>query len=57
MIDNDLFSPNNKWMIQCPRVFNVMKKIGTVDTFQDLLDKIFIPLFEVTIDPSKNPKL
>ncbi|CAD7947050.1 unnamed protein product [Amoebophrya sp. A25] len=57
VVDNNLFSKNNKWMVQCPRVFNVFKKLGMVTTFQDLLSNVFEPLFAVTIDPSSNPKL
>ncbi|CAD7963384.1 unnamed protein product [Amoebophrya sp. A120] len=57
VVDNQLFSKNNRWMIQCPRVFNVFKKLGFVETFQDLLDNVFQPLFEVTINPAANPKL
>ena len=33
------------------------KKIGLIDSFQDMLDNIFLPLFEVTRDPSSDPKL
>lgn len=57
VVDNQLFSTNNRWMIQCPRVFNVFKKIGFVKNFGELLGNIFGPLFEVTINPSANPKL
>ena len=58
MIDNRLDdSPNNRWMIQVPRIFHVFKKLGKVNTFQDMLDNIFKPLFEVTINPDSDPKL
>ena len=44
-------------MIQLPRLFNVYKAQGTMKNFQQMLDNIFIPLFEVTIDPSSHPEL
>lgn len=31
--------------------------MGIVESFQDLIDNIFLPLFEVTQDPSSNPPL
>lgn len=33
------------------------QKTGQVETFQDMLDNIFLPLFEVTVDPTSNPPL
>ena len=32
-------------------------KLGLVDSFQTLLDNIFLPLFEVTEDPQSDPVL
>ncbi|CAK7332813.1 unnamed protein product [Dovyalis caffra] len=40
-----------------PRLYNVYKQIGTVNSFQTILDNVFIPLFEVTINPSSHPQL
>jgi hypothetical protein len=31
--------------------------MGIVTSFQNLLDNIFLPLFEVTIDPASHPQL
>lgn len=36
---------------------NIYKSAGQVKNFQDLLNNLFQPLFEVTIDPTKDPKL
>ncbi len=44
-------------MIQVPRIFNVFKKLKKVHTFQDMLDNIFQPLFEVSINPIWDEKL
>lgn len=42
---------------QLPRLYNVYKEMGIVTSFQNILDNIFIPLFEVTIDPDSHPQL
>jgi AMP deaminase len=57
MVGHKLYSDRNRWLVQCPRIFPIFKKIGAVKTFQDLLSNIFIPLFEVSIDPASHPTL
>ncbi|EMR11649.1 AMP deaminase [Pneumocystis murina B123] len=57
VIDNNLFSPNVRWIIQVPRIYNVFKKIGTLNNMEEHIKNFFQPLFEITLDPSKNPKL
>ncbi|CAH0486569.1 unnamed protein product [Peronospora farinosa] len=54
MYANKLSSPHVRWMIQIPRLYFLYKKLGEVDNFQQMLDYIFLPLFEVTRDPSSN---
>eukprot|EP00760_Papus_ankaliazontas_P027943 PhM_4_TR3463/c1_g1_i21/m.25580/K01490/AMPD; AMP deaminase len=60
---NGTASPHNKWLIQVPRLYELMKtrllprNIATDFSFGDLLQNIFEPLWEVSIFPSKNPKL
>jgi AMP deaminase len=53
-----VYSRFSTWMIQIPRLYNI-HKATTPDfsSFQDMLDNIFVPLFEVTRDPSSNPRL
>ncbi|KAG3004968.1 hypothetical protein JG687_00015083 [Phytophthora cactorum] len=51
---NKLSSPHVRWMVQIPRLYFLYKKLGEVDNFQQMLDYIFLPLFEVTRDPSSN---
>lgn len=43
--------------IQLPRLYNVYKEMGIVTSFQNILDNIFLPLFEVTVDPDSHPQL
>ncbi|ODQ77060.1 hypothetical protein BABINDRAFT_55121 [Babjeviella inositovora NRRL Y-12698] len=57
IIDNNLFSHNVRWLIQVPRLYDIYKKSGTVTNFQDIINNLFLPLFEVTKDPSSHPKL
>jgi AMP deaminase len=57
IVDNKLFSPNVRWLIQCPRLYDVYKSSKLVKNFQDVVENIFKPLFEVTKDPSSHPKL
>nr|CAD1841916.1 unnamed protein product [Ananas comosus var. bracteatus] len=57
IVNNELYSENVVWLIQIPRLYNVYKEMGIVTSFQNLLDNIFLPLFEVTIDPDSHPQL
>lgn len=57
VVDNKLFSHNVRWLIQIPRLYDVYKGSGLMSSFEQILKNIFQPLFEVTKDPSSNPKL
>ncbi|KAJ6425252.1 hypothetical protein OIU84_025928 [Salix udensis] len=57
IVNNDLYSENVVWLIQLPRLYNIYKEMGIVTSFQNILDNIFIPLFEVTVDPDSHPQL
>lgn len=57
VVDNELWCEHNRWMIQIPRLFAVYKRANTLNNFQEMIDNIFKPLFEVTVDPSSHPKL
>lgn len=57
VVDNKLFSHNVRWLIQIPRLYDIYKREGSVNNFEELIVKIFKPLFEVTKDPSSHPKL
>lgn len=43
--------------LQLPRLYNIYKEMGIVTSFQNILDNIFLPLFEVTVDPDSHPHL
>lgn len=72
IVKNDLFSDNVRWLIQIPRLYDVFKKSGAVETFEEIVRStsglssstkadprvdIFEPLFEVTRDPTSHPEL
>ncbi|KAK9127442.1 hypothetical protein Syun_016239 [Stephania yunnanensis] len=57
IVNHELYSENVVWLIQLPRLYNVYKEMGIVTSFQNILDNIFLPLFEVTVDPDSHPQL
>ncbi|GAA0150326.1 deaminase [Lithospermum erythrorhizon] len=57
IVNNDLYSENVVWLIQLPRLYNIYKEMGIVTSFQNILDNVFLPLFEVTVDPDSHPQL
>lgn len=54
---NRLWHKNVRWLIQVPRLFHIYRNAGLVDSFGTMMDNIFGPLFEITIDPKSNPAL
>ncbi|KAI0531606.1 hypothetical protein GGR58DRAFT_493041 [Xylaria digitata] len=57
VVDNKLFSHNVRWLIQIPRLYDVYKASGLMGSFEQVVRNIFEPLFEVTKEPEKHPKL
>ncbi|XP_042052917.1 AMP deaminase-like isoform X1 [Salvia splendens] len=57
VVNNRIYSENAVWLIQLPRLYNIYRSMGTVTSFQNILDNIFLPLFEVTVDPNSHPHL
>ncbi|PAV57211.1 hypothetical protein WR25_11452 [Diploscapter pachys] len=54
---HDVWSTNARWLIQIPRLYDIYKAKNMLKNFDNLLDNIFTPLFEVTNDPSSHPDL
>eukprot|EP00667_Euglena_gracilis_P000645 EG_transcript_646 len=48
---------HNRWLVQVPRIYPVLHAAGAVHSFSELLANVFLPLWEVSIDPSKDLKL
>ncbi|PWY63557.1 AMP deaminase [Aspergillus heteromorphus CBS 117.55] len=57
VVDNKLFSPNVRWLIQVPRLYDVYKSSGMMENFEQVITNVFQPLFEVTKNPGSHPKL
>lgn len=43
--------------MQIPRLYDIYKGQGIIETFEQLLENIFVPLFEVTVDANSHPQL
>ncbi|XP_052803791.1 AMP deaminase 2-like isoform X3 [Mya arenaria] len=56
-VEHRVYSDNVRWLIQIPRLYDVYKTNKLVNNFQDILENIFLPLFEVTNDPKSHPEL
>ncbi|KAI0821957.1 AMP deaminase [Trametes gibbosa] len=57
IVHHKLFSHNVRWLIQVPRLYDVYKHNGSIQTFEDIVRNVFEPLFEVTKDPTSHPEL
>ena len=57
VVSNKLVCPQVRWLIRVPRLYAVYHRIGLINSFQDMLDAIFVPLFKVTLDPGSDPRL
>jgi AMP deaminase len=57
VVDNKLYSPNVRWLVQIPRLYDVYKANEGMKAFEEVIINVFQPLFEVTHDPSSHPKL
>ncbi|XP_036068828.1 AMP deaminase 1 isoform X1 [Oryzias melastigma] len=56
-VKHRVFSPNLKWMIQVPRIYDIFRGRNFVPHFGKMLENIFLPVFQATIDPQSNPDL
>jgi AMP deaminase len=44
VINNELFSDNVRWLIQIPRLYDVFKKSGNVNDFEEVVRSALLPL-------------
>ncbi|XP_023649199.1 AMP deaminase 2 isoform X2 [Paramormyrops kingsleyae] len=56
-VRHGVYSDNVRWLIQVPRLFDVYHSKKQLANFQEMLENIFLPLFEATIDPRSHPEL
>lgn len=56
-----VLSTHNRWLIQIPRLWRIYSLKGKgadrKHTFQDMLENLFIPIFEATLYPEKHPEV
>ncbi|XP_015198143.2 AMP deaminase 2 isoform X2 [Lepisosteus oculatus] len=52
-----VYSDNVRWLVQVPRLFDVYHTKKQLANFQEMLENIFLPLFEVTVNPRSHPEL
>uniref|UniRef100_A0A8C4NWY5 AMP deaminase n=1 Tax=Dicentrarchus labrax TaxID=13489 RepID=A0A8C4NWY5_DICLA len=56
-VKHRVYSPNLKWMIQIPRIYDIFRGRNFVPHFGKMLENIFLPVFQATIDPQSDPEL
>ncbi|XP_053313540.1 AMP deaminase 1 isoform X2 [Spea bombifrons] len=52
-----VYSPNMKFMIQVPRIYDIFRAQKFVPHFGKMLENIFMPVFEATVNPNANKEL
>ncbi|XP_051953827.1 AMP deaminase 3-like [Xyrauchen texanus] len=53
-IKHKLHSPNMRWIIQVPRIYDIFKLKKIIPNFAKMLENIFLPLFQATINPQEH---
>ncbi|XP_037622466.1 AMP deaminase 3b isoform X1 [Sebastes umbrosus] len=53
-IQHKVHSPNMRWMIQIPRIYDIFKSKKLIPHYAKMLENIFLPLFEATVNPQKH---
>ncbi|XP_029315750.1 AMP deaminase 3 [Cottoperca gobio] len=56
-INHKVYSPNMRWIIQVPRIYDIFKEKKLIPNFAKMLENIFLPLFEATVNPQKHKQL
>uniref|UniRef100_A0A3P8SQ46 AMP deaminase n=1 Tax=Amphiprion percula TaxID=161767 RepID=A0A3P8SQ46_AMPPE len=56
-IHQKVHSPNMRWIIQVPRIYDIFKAKQLLPNFAKMLENIFLPLFEATVNPQKHKEL
>uniref|UniRef100_A0A673CFI9 AMP deaminase n=1 Tax=Sphaeramia orbicularis TaxID=375764 RepID=A0A673CFI9_9TELE len=56
-IQHKVHSPNMRWIIQVPRIYDIFKSRKLVPNFAKMLENVFLPLFEATVNPQDHKEL
>lgn len=52
-----VLSSHNRWHIQVPRLWRIFRSKYADQSFQGMLDNLFIPIFDATLYPDKHPEI
>ncbi|XP_072551353.1 AMP deaminase 3b isoform X1 [Salminus brasiliensis] len=56
-IQQKVYSPNMRWIIQVPRIYDIFRLKKIIPNFAKMLENIFLPLFEATVNPQKHKEM
>uniref|UniRef100_A0A673YJX1 AMP deaminase n=1 Tax=Salmo trutta TaxID=8032 RepID=A0A673YJX1_SALTR len=56
-IQHKVHSTNMQWIIQVPRIYDIFKSKKLITNFAKMLENIFLPLFEATVNPQNHKEL
>lgn len=52
-----VYSDNIRWLVQMPRLYDIYRSNKLIGNFQQLIDNLFLPLFNATNNPQDYPEL
>ncbi|XP_068168546.1 AMP deaminase 3b isoform X1 [Antennarius striatus] len=53
-IQQKVHSPNMRWMIQIPRIYDIFRSKKLIPNYAKMLENVFLPLFEATVNPQQH---
>lgn len=56
-VGGPVLSTHNRWIVQVPRLWRIFQTKSKGNSFQDMLENLFVPIFEATLFPDKNPEI
>jgi len=52
-----VLSTHNRWIVQVPRLWRIFHMKSKGNSFQDMLENLFVPIFEATLFPENHPEV
>ena len=52
-----VLSSHNRWLIQVPRLWRIFRSKYPDQSYQEMLDNLFIPIFDATLYPDEHPEI
>uniref|UniRef100_A0AAV2L3G8 AMP deaminase n=1 Tax=Knipowitschia caucasica TaxID=637954 RepID=A0AAV2L3G8_KNICA len=56
-LQHRVYSPNMRWIIQVPRIYDIFRSKKLVSNFAEMMQNVFLPLFEATVRPQQHREL